>query len=165
MPCAAAAATSNPGLGFRQSHLSISSCAHTRNSSTGNFSPSAPLIASKPQGPEFDKLARELEEKTGAAERNLYQTRNESQQDPLNFPIRLNNQIAALSGVAEGEYRPTAQSLEAFATLSRSADKDIGAVSTTITELVPKLNALLRAAGLNPIVPSTAEVKPPSIHP
>jgi len=29
-------------------------------------------------------------------EEDLYQVRNRSNQDPLNFPIKLNNQIAAL---------------------------------------------------------------------
>ena len=33
-------------------------------------------------------------------EENLYQTKNKSGQDPLNFPIRLNNKLAHLSSVA-----------------------------------------------------------------
>ena len=36
-------------------------------------------------------------------EEALYQTKNRSGQDPLNFPIRLNNKLAALLGVAEEE--------------------------------------------------------------
>ena len=43
-------------------------------------------------------------------EKNLYQTKNRSGQDPLNFPIRLNNKLAHLSSVASrGNYKPTDQ--------------------------------------------------------
>jgi hypothetical protein len=44
-------------------------------------------------------------------EEELYQVRNRSNQDPLNFPIKLNNQIAALERVIEtGDAKPTDQS-------------------------------------------------------
>lgn len=43
-------------------------------------------------------------------EEALYQTKNQSGQDPLNFPIRLNNKLAAVGGVASsGNFRPTDQ--------------------------------------------------------
>ncbi len=47
-------------------------------------------------------------------EETLYQTKNKSAQDPLNFPIRLNNKLAHLSSLASmGDYKPTDQN-EAF---------------------------------------------------
>jgi len=43
-------------------------------------------------------------------EESLYQTKNKSGQDPLNFPIRLNNKLAHLSSVASrGNFKPTDQ--------------------------------------------------------
>ena len=43
-------------------------------------------------------------------EENLYQTKNRSGQDPLNFPIRLNNKLAHLTSVAgRGNFKPTDQ--------------------------------------------------------
>lgn len=43
-----------------------------------------------------------------AIEQELYQTQNRSNQDPLNFPIRLNNKLAHLNViVGTGEWRPT----------------------------------------------------------
>jgi photosystem II stability/assembly factor-like uncharacterized protein len=43
-------------------------------------------------------------------EEELYQTRNRSSQDPLNFPIQLNNRLAGLVGVvSNGDNRPTEQ--------------------------------------------------------
>ena len=43
-------------------------------------------------------------------EGEIYQVKNQSNQDPLNFPIKLNNKIAALQGVIESaDVRPTEQ--------------------------------------------------------
>ena len=39
-----------------------------------------------------------LNKKLTEVEEALYQTKNQSSQDPLNFPIRLNNKLAALAG-------------------------------------------------------------------
>ena len=52
-------------------------------------------------------------------EGEIYQHRNRSSQDPLNFPIRLNNKLAALQGIVEsGDYKPTDQSVAVFKELS-----------------------------------------------
>lgn len=57
-------------------------------------------------------------------EEALYQVRNQSGQDPLNFPIKINNRIAALwSSVETGDSKPTAASYEISKQLS--ADLDI----------------------------------------
>ena len=48
-------------------------------------------------------------------EENLYQVRNQSSQDPLNFPIKLNNKLASLMRVVEsGDYKPTDGSYKVF---------------------------------------------------
>ncbi len=45
--------------------------------------------------------------------------RNQSGQDPLNYPIKLNNRIGALLGVVlGGEARPTDASYQVFAELT-----------------------------------------------
>lgn len=50
-----------------------------------------------------------------AIEENIYQVRNQSSQDPLNFPIKLNNKLASLMRVVEsGDYKPTAGSYKVF---------------------------------------------------
>ena len=52
-----------------------------------------------------------LTEKLTSVEGEIYQYRNRSNQDPLNYPIRLNNKLAALQGnVESGDARPTDQS-------------------------------------------------------
>lgn len=59
-------------------------------------------------------------------EKTLYQTQNKSGQDPLNFPIRLNNKLAHLSSVVgNGDYRPTDQSLEVKVELVTKIDVEL----------------------------------------
>ena len=66
-------------------------------------------------------------EQLSAVEGEIYQVKNQSGQDPLNYPIKLNNQIAALMGVvASTEAKPTAQSYEVFKVLSAQLDTQLG---------------------------------------
>jgi len=59
---------------------------------------------------ELSDLVRTIKREIKAVEEALYQTKNRSSQDPLNYPIRLNNKLAALSGtVSMGNYAPTDQ--------------------------------------------------------
>ena len=53
--------------------------------------------------------AKALDDKMTAVEEALYQTKNRSPQDPLNFPVRLNDKLAAVAGsAAVGDSAPTA---------------------------------------------------------
>ena len=103
--------------------------------------------------------SQRLMDKLGTNERDIYQVQNQSSQDPLNFPIKLNNKIAALAGVASGEYRPTKQTYATFDSLTKDLRVRLTGVKTSLDEMLPKINALLKAAGLEPIVPSTVELK------
>jgi len=116
-------------------------------------------IAGKPQEAEFKQLATQMMDTLTAEEREIYQVRNQSNQDPLNYPIKLNNKIAALAGVASGEYRPTKQTYAVFDSLTKALRVRLTTVKSSLDESLPKINALLKAAGLEPIVPSTAELK------
>ena len=59
---------------------------------------------------EISNSIKDVVNKITKIEQNLYQTKNRSGQDPLNFPIRLNNKLAHLSSVAgRGNFRPTDQ--------------------------------------------------------
>lgn len=82
-------------------------------------------------------------------ENSIYQTRLQSSQDPLNFPIRINNKIAALLGVIESaESRPTDQTHQVFAELSGRLQVQLDRLDTAVAEDVAALNALLPAFGL-----------------
>src|SRR5262249_57174475 len=51
-----------------------------------------------------------FKKKVTAVEEALYQTKNKAIEDPLNYPIRLNNKLSSLAGVVSGAARaPTHQ--------------------------------------------------------
>ena len=73
-------------------------------------------------------------------EEELYQVRNRSNQDPLNFPIKLNNQIAALMRVIEtGDAKPTDQSYVVYKELTER-----------LAKLKARLDAAMKASKLQP---------------
>ena len=101
---------------------------------------------------EIDDTGTAVNEKLTGVEGEIYQIRNQSNQDPLNFPIKINNKLAALLGVVESaEAPPTDQSYQVFTELSRSLDGQLQEMRVIIQEDVARLNELLRAAGLETI--------------
>lgn len=63
-------------------------------------------------------MAKDLLQKLAIVEEALYQVRNQSGQDPLNFPIKLNNRLASLRRSMEnGDARPTDGAYQVFAEL------------------------------------------------
>ena len=110
---------------------------------------------------EFKQLSGEMMTDMSAGEQEVYQVKNQSSQDPLNYPIKLNNQIASLAGtVGTGEYRPTKQAIEAYESLSAELDKQLTAINKGMNSRLPRLKAILKAAGLPELKPSTEQVKP-----
>ena len=90
-----------------------------------------------------DTLAAQLTDIEG----EIYQHRNRSSQDPLNYPIRLNNKLAALQGVVEaGDGAPTAQSVAVFDDLSGRLDVQLKRVDAAVAKEVAAFNATLRRA-------------------
>lgn len=77
--------------------------------------------------------AKRLVAEMTTIEQALYQTQNRSGQDPLNFPIRLNDKVAGLLGVVlGGDARPTRQSYAVFAEYER----EYRALSTRLKPLL-----------------------------
>ncbi|MEE8525138.1 MAG: glycosyl hydrolase [Thermoanaerobaculia bacterium] len=89
---------------------------------------------------------KELADKLTAVEEALYQTKNQSRQDPLNFPIRLNDKLAGLLGLAAyGDLRPTEQMLAVKADLTTAIDAELERLRTLWDEELPAFNRLARA--------------------
>jgi hypothetical protein len=96
--------------------------------------------------------ARAFNEKLSAVEQEIYQVKNQSSQDPLNFPIKLNNKIAALQGVIESaDARPTDQSREVFKMLSDKLDVQLAKMDAIIKTDLPKLIVLLQKQKLDTV--------------
>ena len=90
-------------------------------------------------------LADSINKKMSAIEDSLYQTKAKSQQDVLNFPIRLNDMVAGIYNyAASGNYAPTAQVKEAFAYLSGKSDVQLNKLKQIMNVDVPRLNDLIR---------------------
>jgi photosystem II stability/assembly factor-like uncharacterized protein len=95
-----------------------------------------------------DTLTKNLTEIEG----EIYQYRNRSSQDPLNFPIRLNNKLAALQGIVEsGDYKPTDQSVAVFKELSARLDKQLARLESVAKSELPGFNKILAGLKLEPI--------------
>jgi photosystem II stability/assembly factor-like uncharacterized protein len=121
---------------------------------------------------EIQKIADGLLKPLALVEEEIYQVRNRSSQDPLNYPIKLNNKIAALMGIIESaDHRPTDQTYEVFKELSAELEKQLQQMNTTVKAEVPRLNAALRREKVDPVdpeakpAPAPATAKPPTTKP
>jgi hypothetical protein len=98
-----------------------------------------------------------LAAKLTAIEGEIYQHRNRSSQDPLNYPIKLNNKLAALQGIVEsGDARPTDNSYVVFKELSGRLDEQLARLDASVKTDVAAFNKLLRGKRLEPIVDKPA---------
>lgn len=91
-------------------------------------------------------------------EEALYQTKNRSNQDPLNFPIRLTNKLAHLNSLSSiGEFKPTKQAYAVKDELSALIDKELAAYKTLIEQELPKLNTLIKSSSIDLIAPPKSD--------
>jgi photosystem II stability/assembly factor-like uncharacterized protein len=98
------------------------------------------------------KALDELENTLSSVEVEVYQVKNQSSQDPLNFPIKLNNKIAALEGVVEAaDVQPTDQSYEVFQTLSGRLDTELSKLDSAVKVRLPQVNQMLQRQKVAPI--------------
>jgi len=80
-----------------------------------------------------------------AVEEALYQTRNESSQDPLNFPIRLTDKLAGVKGVvATGAFAPTAQALAVRDELTEAIEAELARWNAVRAGELPRIDELAR---------------------
>jgi len=87
-------------------------------------------------------------------EGEIYQYRNRSGQDPLNFPIKLNNKLAALQSIVEvGDYKPTDQSYLVFKDLSAQLDKQLARLDALLKTDVAAFNIQIARKKLPPVAP------------
>ena len=79
-----------------------------------------------------------------AVEREIYQVQNRSGEDPLNFPIRINNKLAALTGVVgSADAPPTDVSQAVFEALDAQLKTQLDRLNTIVTGEVPAFNRLV----------------------
>ncbi len=102
---------------------------------------------------EVKAKAKELKGSLSEVENEIYQTKNRSRQDPLNFPIKLNNRIAALVGVvSSADAKPTRQSYQVFEDLSRQLQVQLDRLDEIVGQDVPAFNALIASHAVPAVI-------------
>ena len=101
-------------------------------------------------------------DKLSAIEEEVYQVRNRSGQDPLNFPIKLNNKIAALgASVEHGDGKPTTASYEVYKLLNAKLAEQQTQLDTLLKSTLPSVNKQLTDRSLKELVPTKTETPTP----
>jgi len=90
--------------------------------------------------PELKALSNTIDSTATEIEKALYQTQNKSPQDPLNFPIRLNNKLGHLNALSYGDFRPTDQAIEVKDYLFEQIDREIEAFNQLLKGKVGDFN-------------------------
>ena len=97
-----------------------------------------------------------LNARLSAVEGEIYQVQNRTGEDPLNFPIMLNDRLTGLLGVVQsGSMRPSEQTYQVFDALSALLQVQLDALQGLLNRDLAALNQDLQAKGLAAIKPST----------
>ncbi len=100
--------------------------------------------------PELQTAGRDLIDKISEIEQELYQVKNQTRQDPLNFPIRLNNRLASLRrSVENGDAKPTDGAYKVFEELSAELDEHLSQLESLMNNDLPALNQRLETDDAN----------------
>jgi hypothetical protein len=110
-----------------------------------------------PEEDEFNALremAENIDSVMTSVEEALYQTKNRSSQDPLNFPIRLTNKLAHLnSQMGVGQDPPTDQAVELKNELVGEIDWHLNTYEMQVKgEMIPRFNAMVREKEVDAIL-------------
>ncbi len=109
--------------------------------------------AEKAKNADVNAASERLGAKLTAVEEDLYQVQNRSNQDPLNFPIKLNNQLAALArSIETGDAKPTDASYVVFQELNGRLDALKARLAEALKSLV-QLNEMLIGHQVEKIAP------------
>ncbi len=110
--------------------------------------------------------AKALQKELSEVEEALYQTKMESRQDPLNFPIRLNDKLAGVAGAAgTGDFAPTASAIAVRDELVAAIDVQLAKLRTIVAERLPAFEAQAREAGITLLpakIPAPPAEDPPA---
>lgn len=97
--------------------------------------------------------AKSISKQLTEVEESLYQTKNRSRQDPLNYPIRLTNKLAHLNSLnGMGDFRPTRQSYQVKEELTNAIDHEISKYRSIKDQALPELNEMIKKQGVNGVL-------------
>jgi len=94
---------------------------------------------------ELLNLIEQMDSTLTAVENELYQTKNRSPQDPLNFPIKLTNKLAHLNSLVNmSDYPPTDQMIAVRDELTQGIEKQLSIYKQVVENDLPKFNKMMR---------------------
>lgn len=94
--------------------------------------------------------AKKMKEDFATIEKALYQTQNQSNQDPLNFPIRLTNKLAHLNSlVTLDDFKPTNQEVAVKNELTAAIRKQLEAFDALVDSEIAAFNKEFNEKQLN----------------
>ena len=109
------------------------------------------LITRLKEGPQNAKSkavqeqAKSLTDELTGVEEALYQTKNRANEDPLNYPVRLNNKLAALlSAVQSSDAQPTQSQQQVYEDVATQVNAQLGKMKGVVEHAVPTLNKAVR---------------------
>jgi photosystem II stability/assembly factor-like uncharacterized protein len=106
----------------------------------------------KSEDAQLKAAGERLTKSLSAVEEDIYQVRNQSGQDPLNFPIKTNNRMASLLGMTlRGEGKPTANIYPIFEDLKKELKAETDRLEEVLTADMAAFNAEAKRAGVDPI--------------
>jgi photosystem II stability/assembly factor-like uncharacterized protein len=107
-------------------------------------------IKDKEANKELIDFADQLVKDMTTIEETLYQTKSKSGQDPLNFPIRLNNKLAHLNSLTRvGNYAPTNQAIEFKNEITATIDVELAKLYKLFDNEVKTLNQKVKESNIN----------------
>ena len=94
--------------------------------------------------------AKKLSEEFSEIEKALYQTKNRSGQDPLNFPIKLTNKLAHLNSlVSMDDFPPTQQDIAVKNALTMQVNAELAKFDKLIADEIAEFNRQFNSKNLN----------------
>ncbi|CAN5716470.1 hypothetical protein BH23CHL5_BH23CHL5_09940 [soil metagenome] len=96
--------------------------------------------------------AKAVSDRLDTIEEVLLQRKIQSEQDSLNYPIRLNSKLAMLGNeVGSGTHAPTGAMVELYDQLAVQVDEQIAAFNSLMSADISKLNAAISTSDITPI--------------
>lgn len=110
-------------------------------------------VDEKPENQNLLDAMKKFQDDLTVIENNIHQTKNQAQQDPLNFGIKLNNRLAFLMyEEGTGDYPPTQQAEQVRVELSKQIDDELNKLNTLIDNNVPTINEMIKEKGIEIIM-------------
>jgi photosystem II stability/assembly factor-like uncharacterized protein len=93
--------------------------------------------------------AKDLTERLSKVEAELYQVKNQANEDPLNYPIRLNNRLAALNGTVQAnDEGPTKQTSMVYEEVATETNAQLNAARKLLTDDIAVFNKLVKDSNI-----------------